>query len=139
MRTGSITLTIPSHADHVYLVGVSVNRICTECGLGELAAYEAEVAVVEAVNNAIEHAYGNEPTHQVEIVVSVEADRILFAIRDSGRALPAEALAAPLDEAADSSEHGRGLRLIRGFVDEVTYASDGSRNTMTLVKRLRPA
>jgi serine/threonine-protein kinase RsbW len=141
MQTGSITLTIDSRFDNVFLVGSAVNRICRAIALSDQAAYEAEVSVVEAVNNVIEHAYQNEMGHPVEVVVTVEPDRITFQVCDWGKALRwnGERPPPPVVDANDVeslSEGGRGLFLMYALTDHIDYHRANGKNVLTLVKRL---
>jgi serine/threonine-protein kinase RsbW len=142
MRTGTIRLTIDSQLDQVFLVGQAVGTICAASPLETAKAREVEAAVVEAVNNAIEHAYGNEKGHAVEVVVTLQPHRIVFQICDAGRTMnqaPA-ILAAGSDRGTeDLKEGGRGFLIMRSFMDEVSYTQVGGRNVLTLVKVFEPA
>lgn len=140
MHTGTIELTIDSQLDHVFLVGQAVGTICAASPLGAAKAREAEAAVVEAVNNAIEHAYGNEKGHAVKIMVTLLADRIRFRICDTGYRMsqtPA-GLAAGDYASGDLTEGGRGFLIMRSLMDEVSYAQVGNQNVLTLVKVFDP-
>jgi serine/threonine-protein kinase RsbW len=140
MRTGTITLTIDSQLDYVFLVGQAVGTICAASALGAAKAREVEAAVVEAVNNAIEHAYGNEKGHAVRVMVTLLADRIMFRICDTGRRMgqaPAS-LAAGAHASGDLKEGGRGFLIMRSLMDEVSYAQVGNQNVLTLVKVFDP-
>ena len=136
MRTGAVTLTIDSHLDHVFLVGVAVNRICAAVDLGEQVAGEVEAAVVEAVNNAIEHAYANRPGHRVDVRVRLESDGVFVQVCDDGRAIPAETWRAAAAEPERLAERGRGMMIMRGFMDDVQYAREAGRNVVTMIKRI---
>jgi serine/threonine-protein kinase RsbW len=138
-RTGTITLTIDSQLDHVFLVGQAVNRICAGILMSEQAAYEAEVSVVEAVNNVIKHAYGNQPGHPVEVVVTVTNDSITFKVYDQGVPRKQMRMRLPRVYARKPQtvpESGRGLFIMRAFADAVSYGRDGARNILTLIKHL---
>jgi len=139
MRTGVVTLTIDSQLDHVFLIGQAINTICAAIPLSEQAAYEAEVSVVEAVNNVIEHAYGNQPGHPVEVVVTVGEGNITFQVCDHG--VPRKRMRVRLPEVNRRNPHtlaerGRGLFIMQAFTDQLRYDRDGDRNVLTLVKRL---
>ncbi|MCK6554135.1 ATP-binding protein [Candidatus Binatia bacterium] len=137
MRAGAITLAIDSRIENVFLVGLAVNKICASIPLSEQAAYEAEVSVVEAVNNVIKHAYGSEAGHRVEVVVTVGAEAVTFEVCDTGRALEKLAVRLPpvdCDDRAGLQEGGRGLYIMHAFSDRVRYHSSGGRNVLTLVK-----
>jgi serine/threonine-protein kinase RsbW len=139
MRTGRIRMTIDSHLEHVFLVGLAVNHICRSIPMSEQLAYEAEVSVVEALNNVITHGYRNRAGHPVDVEVSVELGRVVFTVSDRGT--PMEHRPATLPEAGDNdrealAEGGRGLYIMRAFTDHVTYSRVGDHNVLTLVKLL---
>lgn len=56
-----------------------------------------------------------------------------FVIRDQGRGFDVSKLPDPTDPENMARAHGRGVLLIRTFMDEVTYNSKG--NQVTMVKR----
>jgi serine/threonine-protein kinase RsbW len=139
--TSTLTLKIASRLDHVHLLGLAVHRICAGIPLSEVEAYQAEVSVVEAVTNCIEHAYGGEPGHTVEVVMTVEPACIVFEIRDTGLPMPATTPHLPNQRPDDVSslvEDGRGLFIMHAFMDEVTYTRAGATNVLRLVKVIRP-
>jgi len=139
MRTGSILLTIDSQLDNVFLVGLAVNEICRVVLPDEVNAYQAELCVVEAVTNAIKHAYKGEPGHRVELTLAVEEDGVVFRVCDTGVPMP-----QPLDTRAAAknppllAESGRGLFIISAAMDEVSYVSHEGTNVLTMVKRFHP-
>jgi|SRR5271170_621116 len=138
MRHGSINLTIDSHFRDVFLVGLAVQRICSSIPLSDQSTFEIELAVVEAVNNSIEHACHNQPGHPITVQLSLSADRITVIVSDSGEA--AESLReTPALETVDPSnppDRGRGLQIMRAVMDEVAYRTDGPFNLLTMVKYL---
>ena len=137
MRSGAITLVIDSCLDHVFLVGVAVRGIARDAGLDELRAAQVELAVVEGVNNAIEHAYRGVRGQRVEVQVGIAGQRLTIEIADSGLTMQwdAECAAAELRALADPlADGGRGLMIIREVMDEVGYRSAGSRNVLSLTK-----
>jgi anti-sigma regulatory factor (Ser/Thr protein kinase) len=138
MRHGSINLTIDSQFQHVFLVGRAVQRICSSIPLSEQVAYEMELAVVEGVNNSIEHACHNQPGHPITVRMTLSDDRITFVVSDSGQSvesLPEMPMLDPTDP-SHPPQRGRGLQIIRAVMDEVTYHTDGGSNFLTLIKYL---
>lgn len=137
MRAGAVTLVIDSCLDHVFLVGVAVRGIARDAGLDELRASQVELAVVEGVNNAIEHAYRGVRGQRVEVVVGVTGGRLTIEIADSGLAMQwdTECAAAEARMRSDPlADGGRGLMIIREVMDEVGYRSAGGRNVLSLTK-----
>ena len=138
MRHGSINLTIDSHFKNVFLVGLAVQRICSSIPLSDQSTYEIELAVVEAVNNSIEHACHNEPGHPISVQLSLSADRITVIVSDSGESAESLRETTALDtvDPLHPPERGRGLQIMRAVMDEVAYRTDGAFNLLTMVKYL---
>lgn len=142
MRAGTITLGIDSGLEHVFLIGVAVRGIAVDAGFDELRASQVELAVVEGVNNAIEHAYRGMSGRRVEVVVRVSARRLTIEIVDTGTAMAwdVECAAAAARIAADPlADGGRGLLIMRELMDEVGYQSAGGRNVLSLTKWIADA
>lgn len=139
--TQDVQLVIDSLLHNVSLVGVAVNSMCRSLSLLQVDAYQVELCVVEAVTNAIKHAYNNQPGFSVQINFAVYSDKLVINVCDEGRPMPA--LVVPsLDFDPTDLEHlpegGMGLFLIHQIMDEVTYVSQHGKNVLTMVKRLPP-
>ncbi|MFP4477074.1 MAG: ATP-binding protein [Desulfatibacillaceae bacterium] len=134
-----IKLTIDSDLGCVFLVGIAVNRICSYMDLPELEAYQLETCVVEAVNNAVEHAYDGVFGHEVEVVVKLAPDRIRFEVYDAGRPLPSadppEFNIDP-DDLESLPERGMGLFIIHQVMDVVEYRVEEGRNVLVMERLL---
>ncbi len=142
MRNGSITLSIDSTFDNVYLIGLAVSRICAAVANDAVDPSTFELCVIEAVNNVIEHAYAGEPGHPVDVTLSIAGDRLTCAICDTGRTMDWEAAcrrAEQLPEEEDLAEGGRGLYIMQTLMDEISYCREGDTNVLTLTKRFSPA
>jgi serine/threonine-protein kinase RsbW len=98
-----------------------------------------ELAVVEAVNNAVEHAHHHQREKRVTVRVRLGPDRIRFTVIDSGAPIDFQAALAvsAVLENATQVERGRGLKIIRSLMDEVKYERKGATNQVTLVKYLK--
>jgi hypothetical protein len=74
---------------------------------------------------------------RVHVHATVDRDSATFVIRDEGPGFDVSQLDRPIDPEDLMRIGGRGLLLIRTFMDEVSYNSTG--NEITLVKRCRDA
>ncbi len=143
MKTREVRLIVPSRLEAVREAGEAVRALWTDLRLDEVVAYLVEVAVVEAVTNAIRHAYGGASGHTVEISAILRGDCLEVEISDTGIAMDPRLLEQSLavldldprrrDRLPD---HGFGLAIIRKVMDGVKYVSAGGRNTLRLCKRL---
>ena|SRR2546429_7853433 len=138
-----IKLIIDSNIEDVQMVSNVINRLCTLGPLTDVEIFQIELAVVESVNNVIQHAYNNERGHEVEIIFTLYANRVTLDVCDMGRAMDlkhrTQVEKSPLEfdptELNMLPEGGLGLAIIREVMDYVTYISRDDKNTLTLTKR----
>ncbi len=135
----TITFLVDSKLKNVSLAGVAVRGICSYLSLGDVDAYYLELCVVEAVNNAIKHAYDNEEGHVVEVDITYSSEEIVLDISDRGKSMSLYDATLPDYDPEDLKalpEHGLGLYIINTVMDKVTYTSEGDRNTLRMTKKL---
>ena len=84
---GMIKLMIESRLENVALVGGAVRGIADMLSIDRITCYHLELCVVEAVNNAIKHAYHFEAGHSVEVELLRFRDRLTFRVCDSGESM----------------------------------------------------
>ncbi len=107
--------------------------------LSDVDAYYLELCVVEAVNNAIKHAYDNEEGHVVEVDITYSSEEIVLDITDRGRPMSLYQPVLPDYDPGDLKtlpEHGLGLHIINTVMDRVIYSSEDDRNTLRMIKKL---
>lgn len=140
-------LTINSDLGDVYLVGLTVNRICEYLRMDAVEASRVELCAVEAVTNSIRHAYRNEPGNEVSVTLVICNNRLEVEIADTGLAMLA-AQVARLSQGSDVlnfdpndraslPEGGMGLQIMHDVMDEVSYRTDGQVNRLQLTRLLR--
>ena len=128
-------LILDSNPAEVPHLQARLSTLCGEAGLDDLAGFQLTCAVVEAVNNCIEHTFRGETGHQITLRWIRQQDSVIVEIRDQGEpmpALPAESPELPEPDA----ESGRGWHIIYQWTDRVTYARQGNENVLTLTRRL---
>jgi serine/threonine-protein kinase RsbW len=132
-----IKLIIDSNLDNVPLVGTSINKLCSTLALNEVECCEIEICVVEAVNNAVIHAYGREKGHEVEVVFSIYHEQIVIEIKDNGKSLK-DRTPPTLDFDPRDRQNlpvgGMGLFIIHKVMNKVHYSTYKGVNTFTLTK-----
>jgi len=138
--TGQIRLTLASRPENAALAGLAVRGICSGRSWTAVEVYQIELCVVEAVQNAICHAYGGDGGREVEVTIAEGPGRIEFRVSDTGKPMAAwpEETCLEFDpqDVRRLPERGRGLCLIRTIMDEVRYGSRGGCNTLTMVRRM---
>jgi serine/threonine-protein kinase RsbW len=88
--------------------------------------FDIELALQEALANAIRHGCHADPTESVECRVTYESTGdVLIVVRDPGPGFDFTRVPNPLEDANVLRASGRGLFLIRQLMDEVRFASGG--------------
>jgi len=101
-------------------------------GYSEVAVFAVRLAIEEALNNAIRHGNAMDPGKTAELVYEVTDDQVDIRIRDEGPGFDFEDVPDPtLDENLDKPT-GRGLMLIRAYMDMVEFNEKG--NELHMVK-----
>ena len=133
----NLSLTIDSRLEDVMLAGLAIRGICQHILPDTEVPCQMELSVVEALNNAIKHAYDGRAGNEVRVTVTLRLDRIVFAVSDTGRAMlalnPAEPIINP-DDKDSLPESGMGLFIICSAMDQVDYQSRNGWNTLTMTK-----
>ena len=137
---GELRMEIDSRLSDVKLVGTALFGMVLRETDDSLLASEIETCVVEAVTNAIVHAYGGEEGHVVGVRVVLEGDRLDIRVEDIGTPMEGEMDIRPLafnvEDPATFPEGGMGLYLMGMVMDRVRYRSENGRNEIRLEKRL---
>lgn len=93
-----------------------------------------ELALQEALANAVVHGAKEDPSKIVECVVACEEDRgVLIIVRDPGPGFDPQAIPSCTVGENLYSNHGRGIFLINQLMDEVKFHKNGTE--IHMVKR----
>ena len=129
------SVVIPADPQLVPAVVDDVTRILAANGWPEQRIMEIELALQEALTNAIRHGSQNDPTRQVQCVLKChDTSCVMLTVRDSGQGFEAAAVANPLAPENVLKPGGRGIFLINNLMDEVAYR-DGGREVHMIKKR----
>jgi len=137
----TVTIRIESNLEDVALVGAVARMLASRLSLAEADIGDIELAVSEAVNNAILHAYRDEPGHLVEIKFTQQEDELTIDVCDQGRPMTNFEPTAFGYDSADPlrlPERGMGLFIIGEIMDEAVYRSSRAKNVLTMTRRIKP-
>jgi serine/threonine-protein kinase RsbW len=119
----SVRLELRSSIDILDLVQVVAEHIGRRLGLDEESLHWATMAVRESVINAVTHGNGNNPDKRVFIDFSVapngNSKDLVVSVRDQGAGFDPGQLGDPLAPENVLKTSGRGIFLIRQFMDDV--------------------
>ncbi len=88
---------------------------------------EIEVALHEAILNAVLHGNGEDPSKRVYVTCRCSIDgEVALTIRDEGRGFDNRAVPDPTTPENRMSTNGRGIYLMRALMDEVWFEEGGT-------------
>jgi serine/threonine-protein kinase RsbW len=139
----SIRLEFTSAYEMLDILQSVSDHVCKEVGLDEDSIHWVSVAVRESVANAIKHGNKNDAGKKVFVEFDGTfntARELSIRVRDQGEGFDPEEVADPLAPENLLKGSGRGIFLIRSFMDEMILqrAPEGGME-MRMVKRVQPA
>jgi anti-sigma regulatory factor (Ser/Thr protein kinase) len=124
--TCQFTMTIPADPAAIPTVTDGVTHVLQEQGWAESDIMAVELALQEAVANAIRHGCKGDASKSLECSVSCdEAGEIVITVRDPGKGFDLATVPNPLDPENLLKPSGRGIFLISGLMDDVQFADGG--------------
>ena len=138
-----IRLEFSSAFEMLDFVQVVSDHLARGVGLDEDSLHWVSVAIRESVINAIKHGNKSDATKHVFVEFETVADAVpelAIRVRDQGDGFDPETVANPLDPENLLKSSGRGIFLIRNFMDDVQLqrAPEGGME-IRMVKRVQPA
>jgi serine/threonine-protein kinase RsbW len=129
------TFVVDAKIADIRLLAEHLQMHCVRAGVEPGAAFELELAMVEAANNVVEHGYAEPSGGTIGLAVVISECEARVTLRDSGAPVPDGFFddGTMPDPLATS---GRGSGIILACVDTVSYRSQFGENTLVLTKRL---
>ncbi len=138
-----IRLEFTSAFEMLDFVQVVSDHFARSVGLDEDSLHWVSVAIRESVINAIKHGNRNDSSKRVFVEFQTAAPgdvpELAIRVRDQGEGFDPEVVANPLAPENLLKSSGRGIFLIRNFMDEMQLqrAPEGGME-MRMVKRVLP-
>ena len=121
MAENSFYLEIESDPNNLITVEEFVNYFAIELGLKEDKLPGLLLSVTEATTNAIIHANKSDKEKKVKITVNVEEKKLIICIKDEGSGFDPQNVPDPTAPENLLKDSGRGLYLMKVYMDEVKY------------------
>ncbi len=129
--TCELNITIPADPAAMTTVGEGVTALLTSKQWPEDEVMKVELALQEALANAIRHGCKNDPTKKVQCCVTFDAaGELVIVIRDPGPGFDVTAVPNPLEGSNVLKPSGRGVFLINQLMDTVEFTDEGRRVLM---------
>jgi serine/threonine-protein kinase RsbW len=96
-----------------------------KCGCVPEGDSDVEIALREALANAIIHGNHENPRKHVHVRCRCKPDEISIAVKDEGQGFDINKMPDPTAPQNTGSVHGRGTYLMRALMDEVRFEEGG--------------
>lgn len=132
-----VELTLPSRIEAIADAAAAAAEIANRLGLSETATFGVDMAVREAVTNAVVHGNKEDETKLVEITFTNSARSLVITVRDKGSGFDPVSVPDPTLSENLLNTSGRGLLFMRTFMDEVEWTSHpGGGTVVRMTKKL---
>jgi len=122
-----LNMTVPGDKYAVTPVVERIMTIVQDMGCAEGKEQQIELAVQEALANAVVHGCEEDPNRSVQVTVACDEDRgMIIMIRDPGTGFDPNDIPSPLKAENLFASHGRGIYLINELMDEVRFEKGGT-------------
>ena len=106
-----------------------IESVAADAGVSGDPVIRFESAAMEVVGNVVEHAAAVQPV-QLSVTVEIADGWFRGLVEDDGPSAPIDLAAVDMPE--DMSDHGRGLAIVVGMLDEFKYERRGQYNVWRL-------
>lgn len=125
-----------STLESVNRVEEMADQIAAQAGFDEDVRSGIAMAVREAMINAVLHGNAYDPAKRVNVTFEANGRELVITIADEGKGLDPSKVPDPLAPENLLKESGRGIFLMRAFMDDVRFRNLNPGNEITLVKRI---
>jgi serine/threonine-protein kinase RsbW len=113
------------------------DQIAAQAGVDEDTRGGISMAVREAMINAILHGNAYDPAKHVNLTFEQKGQELIVTVTDQGKGFVPDEVPDPLAPENLLKQSGRGIFLMRAFMDEVRFRKLNPGTEITLIKRLQ--
>ena len=137
--TSRVSFTLDSSLESVDKVEQTAEQFATRAGFDEDTVSHIAMAVREAAVNAVLHGNSYDKMKHITASFETTTDSLIIRIADQGSGLDPDTIPDPLAPENILRGSGRGIFLIRAFMDEVNFRQLHPGTELTLIKHRTPA
>ena len=126
------TLLIKSSKSAVAALCKQLLAEASDNGFEKDAIFAIHLTLEEALTNAVTHGNAQDPSKDIKVEYLIAAAKFDITITDQGTGFTPENTPDPTTEENRAKPNGRGLLLMRTYMDIVEYNEDG--NSVHMVK-----
>lgn len=133
----NVDIVVPNQTRYLSLIGNIAEQIAKQLDTGngdrDTLAYHLDLALTEAMANAIQHGCPADTQQSVRVCLSFDDKTLCVKVFDHGQGFDLEAVTTP--DFVDLDERGRGIFLIRSLMDSVEYRKTENGNVLEMRKK----
>ncbi len=137
MNATRVSYTLESTLESVNKAEQAARELAVKSGFDEEEVDRISMAVREATVNAVLHGNQFDRNKRVNVAFEATQEHLSVSVRDEGKGLDPEIIPDPLAPENLLKQSGRGIFLIRAFMDEVHFRSMEPGTEITLIKHVR--
>ena len=137
--TSRVSFSLDSNLDSVNKIEQTAEQYAERAGFDEDTAAHIAMAAREAAVNAVMHGNSYDPEKHVDVVFETTPESLTMRVSDQGPGLDPDTIPDPLAPENILRGSGRGIFLIRAFMDEVHFRQLHPGTELTLIKHRSPA
>lgn len=126
MNENKIELNLPSRLESVEEAAAQAAEFADQNDFGDDVKFAIDMAVREAVANAVKHGNKLDETKRVEIAFENLSEGFEITVRDFGAGFAVEEVPDPTDSENLLKANGRGILFMRSFMDTVEWSNHES-------------
>jgi serine/threonine-protein kinase RsbW len=132
-----VSYTLESTLESVNTAEQAALELAAKSGFDQDDCGRIGIAVREATVNAVLHGNRYDPAKRVTVCLESTPESLTIAVRDEGPGLDPATLPDPLAPENFLKSSGRGIFLIRAFMDEVGFPEVSTGTEIAMTKFLR--
>jgi serine/threonine-protein kinase RsbW len=136
MSGNRVSYTLDSTLETVNSAEETAGRMATEAGFDDEDVMKISMAVREAAVNAVMHGNAYNPSKKVTLAFELTPRDLVIVIRDQGPGLDASKIPDPLAPENLMKTSGRGIFLIRSFMDVVEIHPSHTGTELKMIKHV---
>ena len=141
----SLKMQVPCSSEFVGVVRLALSGVASRMNFPIDIIEDIKVSVSEACTNVIQHAYGDTPDHEKDII-DIEAiindNELTIIIKDYGKGFNLKDIGSTkqIQFSQEKLGLGLGLEFIKNLMDDVQVnSSEGNGTEVTMIKKCVPS
>ena len=136
MTEQRVSYTLDSSLETIDRAEEKATRIATELGFAEDEIMQISMAVREGAVNAVLHGNAYDPDKKVTLAFEQTGQDLVITIRDQGAGMDISKIPNPLAPENLLKTSGRGIFLMRSFMDVVEIRPSQTGTELKLIKHV---